>query len=186
MMEEWKDIKEYEGIYQVSTLGRVRSLDRLDFAGHQLTGALLSICVSKNGYSVITLSKKGVMTQFRVHRLVAKSFLDNSENKPFVNHIDGNKQNNTLENLEWCTHQENMDHAYANGLVRNGDPMPGARRSAEVRSVPLRATHKKTGEVLEFKSITEAGRYLGKSIQNISSAASGKIPSAYGYFWERV
>lgn len=185
-MEEWKDIKDYEGIYQVSNLGRVRSLDRLDSAGHKRSGAILSISTNSCGYSVTSLSKEGRRKQFRVHRLVAQSFLTEEKSKNEVNHKDGDKSNNKVENLEWCDRLENMRHAYEKGLVGNNS-RPGGLKTGELTSVALIATHKQTGEVLTFKNSCKAAEFLGlRSGGNIRSAATGKIPSAYGYYWKQA
>lgn len=120
MKEIWKDIKGYEGLYQVSNLGKVRSLDRkiLFKNGHIqfFKGKILSLSKDKNGYIHIILHKDNKTKIFRVHRLVAETFIPNLENKPQVNHIDGNKENNCLSNLEYCTIKENHIHAYRTGL----------------------------------------------------------------------
>ena len=121
MKEDWKDIKGYEGIYQVSNRGCVRSLDRIvvDSKGvvFKRKGKELRLSVS-NGYPSITLSNK-VKKRFCIHRLVAQAFIENPLNKDEVNHIDGNKLNNNLSNLEWSTKSENTIHAYATGLMRS-------------------------------------------------------------------
>jgi hypothetical protein len=105
-MEVWKDIEGYEGIYQVSSLGAVKSLDRLDGRGHKILGKLLKTGNDVRGYQQVSLSKNGKATVRRVHRLVAETFIPNPEEKPQVNHIDGYKTNNTVDNLEWTTSLE--------------------------------------------------------------------------------
>ncbi|MBR9655771.1 NUMOD4 motif-containing HNH endonuclease [Bacillus cereus] len=119
----WKDVVGYEGLYQVSNLGEVRSYDRKvptrnpdKFAIRK--GRILSQMTSRNGYKKLSLTRDvSDKKQPMVHRLVAEAFLPNPENKPFVNHIDGNKSNNRLDNLEWVTEQENADHASRTGLL---------------------------------------------------------------------
>ena len=120
-MEIWKDIKGYEGYYQVSNLGRVKSLDRVatysDKKVHHLKGRVLKPMVTKHGYEIVDLRKDRKRKTSKVHRLVAIAFLDNPKNKPQVNHIDGVKLNNNLNNLEWVTNAENIRHAYKKGLI---------------------------------------------------------------------
>jgi hypothetical protein len=111
-MEIWKDIIGYEGIYQISTLGNVKSL------GNQFTKKekMLKQKLDRNGYNSISLCKNGDAKHFLIHRLVAISFLYKKENKDYVNHLDGVKTNNNINNLEWVTASENQKHAFANGL----------------------------------------------------------------------
>jgi hypothetical protein len=114
--EVWKDIKGYEGLYQVSNLGRVKSLDRIINYSNGLNskhkGKILTKEKTRDNYNRVTLSLNNKQKRFQVHRLVAKHFLKNINNKPCVNHIDGNKLNNIVENLEWCTYSENEIHSY--------------------------------------------------------------------------
>lgn len=117
--EEWRDVSGYEGLYQVSNLGRVRSLDRWRKNGsgeYKQKGRILNQGDTTTGYKQIVLNKDKKRKTLKVHRLVAIAFIPNPENKPNVNHIDGNPHNNKVENLEWCTQSENVQHAYDTGL----------------------------------------------------------------------
>jgi hypothetical protein len=114
--EVWKDIEGYEGHYQISSFGRVKSLGRLicAYVYRMSTDKIRKITVKKDGYSEINLSIKNKKTQFRVHRLVALAFINNPKNKSDVNHIDSNKLNNNVTNLEWTTKIENQCHRSIN------------------------------------------------------------------------
>ena len=104
--EIWKDIEGYEGLYQVSNLGRVRNI------------RVLKPAPTKDGYLRVCFSVCGKTKGFLVHRLVAKAFIPNTQNSE-VNHIDGNKMNNSVGNLEWSTRSDNILHAYRNGLIKS-------------------------------------------------------------------
>jgi hypothetical protein len=116
--EVWKDIAGYEGKYKISSLGRVRSLSRY----RKSRGDLLALIKEKVlkpvdyfGYQKVTLRHNNESQNYRIHRLVATAFIPNVKNKPFINHKDGNKKNNSVDNLEWVTNQENISHAVKNG-----------------------------------------------------------------------
>lgn len=109
MEEIWKQIDDGYGQYQISTFGRVRSLKRKN-------EKILSLDKDRNGYMNVKLSKDGVIQKFKVHRLVALAFIANPDNLPEINHKDGNKANNCINNLEWTTRSQNMKHAYDTGL----------------------------------------------------------------------
>ena len=116
MQEIWKDIKNYENLYQVSNFGRVRSLDhfRKNGTGIYLQKGKILNPQNTNGYCFVSLSKQGKTKQYLVHRLVAQTFILNSEQHNEINHKDENKQNNHIDNLEWCSHQYNINYGTGN------------------------------------------------------------------------
>ena len=170
-MENWRSIKGYEGLYEVSDLGRVRSLDRSIPAvchGRQSTrkkkGKVLALATASNGYKQICLSKDGSHIIYRVHRLVAEAFLDNPDGLPEVNHKDEDKTNNCFWNLEWCTHSYNSSYG-SKPLCGSRNPMSKLtdEQVAEIRE------RRASGEML--KSI--AADY-GISINHVCNLAQGK------------
>jgi hypothetical protein len=122
MQEIFKDIKGYEGLYQISNLVCVKSLERfadVSNGGKRLVKQrILKTCMmgTNCGYVGVVLCKESKYKSFRIHRLIAIAFIPNPDNKPCVNHLDGNKLNNNIDNLEWCTHSENNKHALKTGL----------------------------------------------------------------------
>jgi len=135
MNELWADVIGYEKYYQVSNLGQIKSKDRRVNSSFGKTrvikGRLLKTPTDKAGYPRIDLcgGTKKRNNQY-VHRLVAEHFIENSNQYPEVNHIDGVKSNNDFINLEWCTHHQNMSHAFKNGLVKNAGKQRGQKCSA--------------------------------------------------------
>ena len=110
MEEIWKDIEGYEGLYQVSNLGKVRSMNRIDSKGHKRGGFIMKQKINKYGYCVIGLCKNGRQIFCLVHRLVGKAFIPNPECLPLINHKDECKANNVWTNLEWCDAQYNLNY----------------------------------------------------------------------------
>lgn len=145
--EIWKDIEGYEGLYQVSNLGRVKSLSKKRGFGEQKE-KVLKPWITNLGYCTVTLYKNSLSQIKRVHRLVAEAYIPNPENKETVNHIDGNKQNNTVENLEWNTQSENINHSIKTGLVSHSPYVSGAKLNKtqiqEIRNIHI-PYDKKTG-----------------------------------------
>lgn len=134
MVEIWRDIAGYEGLYQVSNEGRVRSLTRLITTKRGVVkrkkGALMKQCLS-SGYPRVALWIENIKTDIRVHALVAGAFIPNPENKACVNHINAVKTDNRVKNLEWATIKENNNHAYKMGL--HGDMHKRCKKSANTR-----------------------------------------------------
>jgi len=119
--EIWREVKGFESFYEVSSNGRVRSIDR--YVNHYKGGVSLRIGVvltqrlNGRGYLGVILKKNGLPKSKVTHRLIAESFIDNKKNKPYINHINGVKTDNRICNLEWCTGSENTNHAYRTGLI---------------------------------------------------------------------
>lgn len=120
-MEIWKDVVGYEGYYQISNLGNVRSFDRIHSSGlgrsYFKPGRILKTCVASHGYLSVALCFRK-QTSAQIHKLIAKAFIPNPNNYKCVNHKDGNKLNNNIDNLEWVSHAQNNKHAYDTGLKK--------------------------------------------------------------------
>jgi hypothetical protein len=141
MLENWKDIEGFEGIYQVSSLGNIRNYKK----------QILTPVKTDDGYLRVHLRKTGVSKNLRVHRIVANHFIENPENKPEVNHINGNKTDNRVENLEWVTKSENAIHAYKHGLQNS-----------------LKNFQEKTIPLADIRKIKHSYKVLGLSIRNLA------------------
>ena len=173
MKEIWCDIKDYEGLYQVSNHGRVRSLDRLvpftcrktrETVFIHKKGRIIAQLIWGGYYTVCLYKKKKQCKRLKVSRLVAQAFIPNRLNKPFVNHIDGDKLNNYVENLEWVTCSENNKHAYDTGL--------------HIPYQNKKIVCIETGQV--FDSATQAAKAVGVHKSNICKAAQNAICCSRG------
>lgn len=169
MEEIWRDIEGYEGLYQVSSFGRVKSFDSIDKLDRIRKGRVLKGIKDVKGYLLVNLYKNSIVSTKTIHRLVAQVFIPNPENKPQVNHIDENKTNNMVSNLEWSTSKENNNH--------------GTRtdRMAKTQSIPIIATNLKTGKSTEFYGVSECARQLNLNRGNITSALKGRRKQTGGY-----
>ena len=174
MKEIWRDIKDYEGMYQVSNLGRIKSLERYvkGNKSKKLIKERILVNVNKRGYMHIALWNQKKYKACRVHRLVAQAFIDNPENKKQVNHINGIKDDNRVENLEWCTSFENMQHARDNGLLNH---------KSKMKKVVMLSINGET--LLLFDSLTEAQNITGFNRNYISCCCEKKRETYKGYKW---
>lgn len=196
-MEIWKDIDGYEGLYQVSNLGNVKSLmfgpkNRPYLQNHP---KLLKLAKSSTGYTHVQLYKDGKSSTKLVHKLVANAFIPNPLSKPEVNHLDANRANNVVENLEWVTHSENLLYA-----IKIGNRKP-SRRSSHMsiakskalpckKSVPVRNNKKQVLQytpdgifVKKWNSIAEIEEFYKCNRTGITNCLSGKNKTSINYRW---
>ena len=181
--EEWKDIAGYEGLYQISNFGHVKSLHS--------NGRVLKLHEDKGGYLTVCLFWKCKYKCCKVHRLVASAFIANPENKPTVNHIDGNKKNNRVDNLEWATHKENIVHANKTGLrhVTDAQRQAASENGKKTchRNRPKRAVfYRKNAVRVQFESAHDAARAVGGSPSPIIKCCKGKKKTYKGFEWGYV
>ena len=186
MQEVWKDIKDYEGCYQVSNFGRVRSLDRLDRNGFKRNGVIKKPQDNGNGYQYVQLKKDAKRKNFYIHRLVATYFINEIADKDFVNHKDGNKKNNMVDNLEWCTQSENMKHAYESGLnVPDITALHEAKASYDKKNAKTVIQKDANGAIINtYESVKAAHVAIKRKNTGFINRACKTGCIAYGYFWE--
>lgn len=182
-MEIWKEINGFENLYKISSTGKVKSLGNGKSTNpvHK-ESKLLKTNVSLRGYEKIKLFKDGKRYYFNMHRLVADNFLLNKDGKREVNHKDGNKLNNSVNNLEWVSASENQKHAYQSGLQK-------ARKGSENKlSKPVRQLTLEGQEIRIFGSIQEVQRELGFNTFGIIKCCKKekKYKTAYKFKWEYV
>jgi hypothetical protein len=179
MQDIWKDIPGYEGHYQASTSGKIRSTK---FFRHNGVTRELKQQHTYDGYCRVALTIKNVQKSVTVHILVAKTFIPNPENKSQVNHIDGNKDNNSVSNLEWVTPKQNIQHSIKLGL-----------RHTELRQYPLGGDHYASKPIYQYDfsgnlikkwdCVSEAARYYSCNPCTIINCSKGRIKSCKGYMW---
>lgn len=168
MVEEWRDIDEFEGKYQVSSLGRVKSLNYMNMKKERC----LNPAKNTRGYFQVNLCKNGKIYKHYVHRLVADAFIPNTENLSQVNHKDENKENNNVVNLEWISQKDNIN--YGTARKRTTKNMTGPKKAKPVICV-------ETGTV--FYSGKEAERQTGASNSAINACCRGKLKTTKGFHW---
>ena len=162
MSEQWRDIRGYEGLYQISNLGRVKNL---------CSDKVLKITINRNGYCMVGLRKNSKTKLYQLHRLVAEAFIPNPDNLPQVNHKDENKQNPYADNLEWCTAKYNSTYG------------TGAKRSAEAKCIPIVQKDLDGNVIKIWESATHAKR-AGFSQGDIWLCIRGKRLTHKGCKWE--
>lgn len=196
MNELWVDIDGYKGLYKVSNLGRIKSI---------ISDKILKNIKTGNGYLKVSLYSNDRTEQKSIHRLVCENFLEPDIDRKYVNHIDGDKLNNNITNLEWCTSKENNDHRYTLGYKITDEMRINMKNAQQKRSRhnrdngiknPLKGTNflnkfsmtvqqlSLDGElVAEFKSLSIAGKSTSISTSNITSVCYGLRRKAGGYSW---
>lgn len=170
----WKPIKDYEDLYLINTNGQVLSIK---------SNRILKEITVANGYLCVNLSRNNNHKPFRIHRLVAQAFIDNPLKKLQINHKDGNKLNNTMSNLEWCTASENQIHAYKNGLHKRGNKMCAAGKES-IHSIKVNQYDLNNNFIKCWDYIKLAGESLNIHSNSISYCCKGKYKSAGKYIWK--
>lgn len=182
MKEVWKDIPDYEGLYQASNLGNIKSLQRTmpnsGAYGKYFTvkEKILKPHLHNNGYCSVKLSKYGKINRVTVHKLIATLFVANPHNYSIINHKDENKSNNKADNLEWCTAKYNCNYGTRNERLRIINTLVGGKKVLQ---------YSLDGDfVKEYSSISEASRKTGVYVRSISSVCNGRGKTAGGYIWK--
>ena len=191
MNEIWKDIEGYEGYYQVSNLGRVKSLKRKVWNGKTLANkkeSIMAVSKNKNNYLKVCLFKNNKSNTFYIHRLVAKAFIPNLNNLPQVNHKDEDKANNNAKNLEWCTQKYNSNYGTATERrIKNTNFKEIGRKMDKTHITNL--GKKRTRPVINittnisYRSAAEAAMKLDLQATKITACCKGKRKSTGGYKW---
>lgn len=186
----WKKIPNTD-FYYANMSGQIKSVDHRQYyishgreTSYIRKGKVLKQVIDSNGYYCVAITFKNKKQKvIQVHRLIAKTFIPNPENKPQVNHIDGNKLNNKVSNLEWCSVRDNLLHAYKTGLNKGSHHMAGKFNEKHPNSKPIYMCDKDGKILKEFPSLSEATRQTGFLTTHISACARGKRKTCGGYRW---
>jgi len=188
MNEVWRPVEDYEGLYEISNYGNVKSLSRKVFVTNKYNAKSTRKIKSKilikqyiGTYYVVSLCKNGKYKQHYIHRLVATSFLENKNNYNYINHKDENKLNNFVDNLEWCTQKYNCNYGNRNKIV-----------SEKKKNKPIK-NFKRVGQfdfdnnlIKEYKNIFEAYKETNKNMTDIKKCCEGKRKKAGNYIWKYI
>ena len=174
--EVWRDIPNYEGLYRVSNLGRVKSLERIDALGRKRKERILKPQLNHNGYYLIGLCKNSIVKQYLVHRLVYEAFNGTIPEGYEINHLDERPVNNRLENLNLMTHKENIN--FGTGIERCHNQLINGKCSKSVLQFTLDDIF-----VKEYPSIMQVERETGFGNRHICECCKGKLKTAYGFKW---
>lgn len=171
--EVWKDIVGYEGLYQVSNLGNIKSLERKEKSGNIIRKRKEKILKQRKamGYKYVIICKNGIAKTYRTHRLVAETFIPNLNNSPQVNHKDGNKLNNCANNLEWCTCKYNIQEAYRLKLSK----------TKKISQYDLNGKYIRT-----WNSVANASKMLKLDSSAIVKCCKGKRNKCGNYIWKYI
>lgn len=184
-VEEWRDIEGYEGLYQVSDWGRVRSLNY-----HRQGVTKIMKPQLRCGYYRIQLKKDKVSSNKSIHKLVAKAFIPNIENKPIIDHIDGNSKNNVAWNLRWCTQLENNNfEIHINNLSKG---QKGRKHSSDSIEKKRKSLYKNIdqissidGEIIaSYNGAKNAAKSTNTNYQTLSNCCNGRCKTANGFIWK--
>ena len=199
-MEEWRDIKGYEGLYQISSEGRVKSKQRITRNNQTIKEKIRKPKIDKDGYCCVKLWIDGISKEYFIHRLVAQAFIPNPYNKPCIDHINTNKTDNRVENLRWCTHKENANNPISREkYLRNRYKVEGTHRISVYR--PTKESIEKMAEkhkkpvamykngilIKKFNSAADAEREDNNlKYMSISAACNGRLKTYRGYEWKFI
>lgn len=181
--ERWQDINHYKGLYQISNYGRVKSLDRIIKSkryhkdGYHRKEHIMKVSDNGRGYLFVRLSKNNSSLHGYLHKLVAQAFIPNLENKPQINHKDGNKHNNNATNLEWCTNGENGQHAWDNNLRTRRF---GTDNYASRKVIQFTLDYK---PIKIWNCISDVEKIYGFSHSDISKNCRYKSKTCHNYLW---
>lgn len=184
-MEVWKPVVGFENLYQVSDFGRVKRIPlKFKIVGvKNRRETMLRPEINKWGYAAVSLSYGKVKKMKTVHRVLMEAHVPNPENKRCINHLDGNKLNNNIDNLEWCTHSENSMHASRMGKMRGNQSQLGMINEKSKLSKPIVQLEISGSFVKFWPSIAEARR-SGFCPATIVRCLKGRRPHACGYLWK--
>jgi len=179
LLEEWKDIDGYTGLYQISTFGRIKSF-RQSSRCKSNNGYIMNPGKDNIGYATCILNNNGIRKAYKVHRLVALTFIPNPYNYTDVNHKDENKLNNRIDNLEWMSHKDNMNY----GTLRERMKIYSIKNNKKRKVLQYSLDNQL---ISEWNSIAEASKFLNLNngcAGNIVNCCKGRCKNAYGYIWK--